>query len=136
MPRILAIDYGLKRCGIAVTDPLQIIAQGLQTVETPQLMKFLKSYTAVEEVEKVIIGLPLNLDDSPTDATPLVQKFIAAFQKHLPHIPIETVDERMTSKQASQSINAMGLRKNKRQQKELIDQVAATIILQEYLQHR
>ena len=136
MSRILAIDYGLKRCGIAVTDPLQIIAQGLQTVETPQLMKFLKGYTAAEPVERIIIGMPLNLDDTATHATPLVQKFIAAFQKHLPHIPIETVDERMSSKQASQSINAMGLRKKQRRQKGLVDQVAATLLLQEYLAQR
>jgi putative holliday junction resolvase len=133
MPRILAIDYGLKRCGIAVTDPLQIIASGLTTVETPKLMKFVKEYTATEAVERVIIGLPLNLDDSDTDATPLVRKFIEAFKKHLPQIPIEEVDERFSSKQASQSIAQMGLKKKDRQKKELVDEIAATLLLQEYL---
>lgn len=136
MGRLLAIDYGLKRCGIAVTDPLQIIAQGLTTVSTPQLMKFLKEYTVKETVEKVVIGLPLNLDDSPTDATPLVEKFVAAFKKHLPQIPIETIDERYSSKEATTALQQMGLKKKARQQKEIIDQVAATIILQQYLQHR
>lgn len=133
MPRILAIDYGLKRCGIAVTDPLQIIATGLTTVETPKLMKFVKEYTATETVEKVIIGMPLNLDDSDTDATPLVRKFIEAFKKHLPSIPIEEVDERFSSKLASQSISQMGLKKKDRQKKALVDEVAATLLLQEYL---
>lgn len=133
MPRILAIDYGLKRCGIAVTDPLQIIATGLTTVETPKLMKFVKEYTAAETVEKVIIGMPVNLDDSDTDATPLVRKFIEAFKKHLPAIPIEEVDERFSSKLASQSISQMGLKKKDRQKKELVDEVAATLLLQDYL---
>lgn len=133
MPRILAIDYGLKRCGIAVTDPLQIIATGLTTVETPKLMKFVKEYTAAETVEKVIIGMPVNLDDSDTDATPLVRKFIEAFKKHLPAIPIEDVDERFSSKLASQSISQMGLKKKDRQKKELVDEVAATLLLQDYL---
>jgi putative Holliday junction resolvase len=133
MPRILAIDYGLKRCGIAVTDPLKIIASGLTTVETPKLMKFVKEYTAKEEVEQVIIGLPLNLDETDTDATPFVRKFIEAFKRHLPAIPIEEVDERFSSKRASESIAQMGLKKKDRQRKELVDEVAATMLLQEYL---
>lgn len=133
MPRILAIDYGLKRCGIAVTDPLKIIATGLANVETPKLMKFVKEYTATEDVERVIIGLPLNLDDSDTDATPFVRKFIDAFRKHLPLIPIEEVDERFSSKRASESIAQMGLKKKERQKKELVDEVAATMLLQDYL---
>lgn len=135
MPRILAIDYGLKRCGIAVTDPLQILAQGLATVETPKLLQFVKSYIAKEEVQKLIIGLPLNLDDSPTDATQFVEKFIAACKKHIPHLPIETVDERYSSKRASESIAQMGLSKKARQQKGFIDEVAAALLLQEYLKH-
>lgn len=133
MPRILAIDYGLKRSGIAVTDPLQILAQGLTTVETPKLLQFVKTYIAKEEVAKLIIGLPLNLDDTPTDATPFVEKFIAACKKHIPQLPVETVDEQYSSKRASESIAKMGLSKKARQQKGLVDEVAAALLLQAYL---
>lgn len=133
MPRILAIDYGLQRCGIAVTDPFQILAQALTTVATPQLMKFVKEYSSREAVEKVIIGFPLNLDDTPTDATPGVEKFITAFKKHLPHLPIEAVDERFSSKRAAESIGQMGLKKKERERKGLVDEVAAALLLQEYL---
>ena len=136
MPRILAIDYGLKRTGIAVTDPLQIIASGLCTVETQKLMPFLKDYFKKEEVERVIIGLPLNLDDSDTDATPRVRHFVQGFRKNFPALPIEEVDERYTSKMAARALVDMGIKNKQRQQKGIIDEVAATIILQEYLQHR
>ena len=101
MPRILSIDYGGKRSGLAVTDPLKIIASGLCTVETPRLMTFLRDYFSKEEVERVIIGMPVNWDESATHATPLVQKFITAFKKHFPSIPIIEVDERFTSKNGS-----------------------------------
>jgi len=134
MARILALDYGKKRTGVAVTDPLQIIASPLETVETKELIGYLKKYIAKELVEKVIIGLPLNFDDTPTDATPLVEKFIPKFQHVFPHIPIETVDERMSSHMASQAIAQMGLSKKQREQKELIDVTSAVILLQEYLQ--
>ncbi|HRO43202.1 MAG TPA: Holliday junction resolvase RuvX [Flavipsychrobacter sp.] len=134
MARILALDYGKKRTGIAVTDPLKIIASPLQTVETKELIGFLKKYISSEPVEKVIIGLPLNFDDTPTDATPLVEKFIPKFQHVFPNIPIETVDERMSSKMASQAIAQMGLSKKLREQKELIDVTSAVILLQEYLE--
>lgn len=133
MSRIIAIDYGKKRTGIAVTDPLKIIATGLTTVETPKLMSFLKDYISKEIVEEVIIGMPLNLDDSDTDATPLVRHFINAFQKHIPSIPIKEVDERYTSKLASKAMLEMGLKKKQRQNKALVDEIAATIMLQEYL---
>ena len=133
MSRILALDYGKKRTGIAVTDPLKIIATGLETVDTKELIGYLKKYMLTEPVEKVIIGYPLNFDDTPTDATPLVDKFIGKFQHVFPHLSIEKVDERMTSKMASRSIAAMGLKKKARQQKELIDTVSAVIMLQEYL---
>jgi putative Holliday junction resolvase len=136
MGRILSIDYGAKRTGLAVTDPLQIIATGLATVETPKLMGFLKSYFSTEPVELVLIGMPSNWDDSATHATPLVQNFIKAFQKAFPHVPVQTVDERYTSKLASQAMLQMGLKKKQRQNKALIDEIAATIMLQEYLQHR
>lgn len=135
MSRILSIDYGGKRTGLAVTDPLKIIATGLCTVETPKLMPFLKDYFSKEQVELVIIGMPVNWDDTATHATPLVQKFIKEFQKNFPSIPIKEVDERFTSKLASQAMVQMGMKKKQRQDKALIDQIAATIMLQEYLQH-
>lgn len=134
MGRILSIDYGKKRTGLAVTDPLKIIASGLTTVETPRLMAFLKDYFSKESVEAVIIGLPANLDDSDTHATPLVQAFIRQFIKAFPALPITTVDERFTSKMASQAMLEMGLKKKQRQNKALVDEIAATIMLQEYLQ--
>lgn len=133
MSRILALDYGKKRTGIAVTDPLKIIATGLETVDTNELIGYLKKYMAAEPVEKVIIGYPLNFDDTPTDATPLVDKFIGKFKNVFPQLPIEKVDERMTSKMASRTIAAMGLKKKAREKKELIDTISAVIILQEYL---
>ena len=134
MPRIIAIDYGLKRTGIAVTDPLKIIATGLTTVNSKELITFLKNYFSKEEVELVIIGEPKNMDDSDTHATPLVKKFITEFQKLFSKIPIKKVDERFTSKMASQAMIDMGLKKMQRRDKKLIDEIAATIILQEYLQ--
>jgi len=133
--RILSIDYGGKRTGIAVTDPLKIIATGLCTVETPKLVSFLKDYFLKEQVELVIIGMPLNWDDSATHATPLVEKFIKQFQKNFPSVPIKEVDERFTSKLASQAMLQMGLKKKQRQNKAMLDQIAATIMLQEHLQH-
>lgn len=135
MARILSIDYGGKRTGLAVTDPLKIIATGLGTVETPKLNAFLKDYFSKEQVELVIIGMPVNWDDSATHATPLVQKFIKDFQKNFPSTPIKEVDERFTSKLASQAMLQMGLKKKQRQNKSMIDEIAATIMLQEYLQH-
>jgi putative Holliday junction resolvase len=134
MARILALDYGKKRTGIAVTDPLQIIASPLETVDSKELIGYLKKYCAQEVVEKVIIGYPLNFDDTPTDATPLVEKFIPKFQHVFPHIPIETIDERMSSHMASQAIAQMGLNRKQRQDKGLIDVTSAVILLQEYLQ--
>jgi putative holliday junction resolvase len=133
MARILSIDYGGKRTGLAVTDPLQIIATGLCTVETPKLMAFLKDYFSKEPVELVLIGMPTNWDDSDTHATPLVKKFMEQFKKQFPAIPMKEVDERYTSKMASQAIAQMGLKKKQRQSKALIDEVAATIMLQEHL---
>lgn len=134
MARILAIDYGKKRTGIAVTDPLKIIANGLTTVDTQQLFDFLKSYIAKEEVEKIIIGLPYQLDGSPTDATPSVLHCIRRLKNTFPTIPIVPVDEQFSSKMASRAMVDMGLKKKDRQKKELIDEIAATILLQEYMQ--
>lgn len=133
MGRILSIDYGKKRTGLAVTDPLKIIATGLTTVETPKLMAFLKDYIAREGVEQVIIGMPTNMDDSDTHATPLVRNFILQFKKAFPTLPISGVDERFTSRMATQAMLNMGLKKKQRQNKALVDEIAATIMLQEYL---
>ena len=133
MPRILCIDYGKKRTGIAVTDPLKIIASALTTVETKELFSFLKNYFSKEEVELVLIGEPKNLDDSDTHATPLVRQFIQKFKKDFPLKKIEMVDERYTSKLAVQAMVDMGMKKKDRGVKGNIDQIAATIMLQEYL---
>jgi putative holliday junction resolvase len=136
MPRILAIDYGLKRTGLAVTDPLQIIATGLMTVESPKLIQVLKDYFQKEEVELILIGEPKNWDESATHATPLVNAIIKRLKKEFPSIPIQTVDERYTSKMAKQSMLEMGLKKKQRRDKGLVDEIAATIMLQEYLQSK
>lgn len=133
MPRIIAIDYGLKRTGLAVTDPLKIIATGLTTIHPKELISFLKDYFSKEQVELIIIGEPKNLDDTDTHATPFVEKAIKELQKNFPAIPIKKVDERFTSKMASQAMIEMGLKKKQRQNKALVDEIAATIMLQEYL---
>lgn len=133
MARILAIDYGLKRTGIAVTDPLQIIASGLTTIESKTLIPFLKDYFSREQVERIIIGEPKNWDDTDTHATPLVEKCIKELQKNFPSIPLTKVDERFTSKMAKDAMLAMGLKKSQRRDKKLVDEIAATILLQEYL---
>lgn len=135
MPRILAIDYGLKRTGIAVTDPLQIIATGLTTIASHQLIDFLKNYCRQEQVEKIIIGEPKNLDDSDTHATALVRKVAERIKKAFPGMPVEKADERYTSKMAVRAMIDMGMRKKQRRNKAVIDEIAATIILQEYLHH-
>ena len=135
MGRILSIDYGGKRSGIAVTDPLKIIANGLCTVETLKLFPFLQEYFSGESVERVIIGMPVNLDDSDTHVTPQVKKFISEFKKRYPSIPIEEVDERFTSRMASQAMVEMGMKKKQRRDKSMVDQISATIMLQAYLQH-
>ncbi|HWB94742.1 MAG TPA: Holliday junction resolvase RuvX [Puia sp.] len=133
MARIMAIDYGLKRTGIAVTDPLQIIATGLTTVESPKLITFMKEYMRTETVELILIGEPKNWDDSDTHATPLVREIMRRLQKEFPSIPLKAVDERFTSKLASRAMVEMGMKKKQRQNKALVDEIAATIMLQEYL---
>jgi len=135
MPRVLAIDYGKKRTGIAVTDPLQIISNGLTTVDSKDLISFLKQYFQKEEVEKVIIGMPQSLKNKDTDATELVRKFIILFQKEFPEIPIIQVDERFTSKMACQTMIDSGLKKKARQNKALVDEISATIILQSFMEN-
>jgi putative Holliday junction resolvase len=135
MPRILAIDYGLKRTGIAVTDPLKIIATGLTTIDSKLLIGFLKSYFLKEPVELILIGDPKNLDDSDTHATALVAQCVKDLVKNFPLMPMQKVDERFTSKMAVQSMIQSGMKKKDRRNKALIDEIAATIMLQEYLQH-
>ena len=134
MSRILALDYGAKRTGVAVTDPLKIIATGLTTINSQELIPFLKNYFINESVELIIIGLPVNWDESDTHGTALVKKAIVALNKAFPHLPIKEVDERYTSKMAKQAMIDMGLKKKDRRDKKLVDEIAATIILQEYLQ--
>lgn len=134
MARIIAIDYGGKRTGIAVTDPLQIIATGLTTIESKELIPFLKKYFQQEQVELIIIGLPKNWDESDTHGTPLAQAAIKKIQKEFPTMPLKTVDERYTSKMAKDAMLEMGLKKKDRRDKKLVDEIAATIMLQEYLQ--
>jgi putative Holliday junction resolvase len=133
LSRILCIDYGKKRTGIAVTDPLQIIATGLTTVDSDELISFLKKYFQHEEVESIVIGEPKNLDDSDTHATPLVHAIIKKLEKEFPKIPIKKVDERFTSKMAKQAMIEMGMKKKDRRNKRTVDEIAATIMLQEYM---
>lgn len=134
MPRILAIDYGGKRTGLAVTDPLKIIATGLETIDSKELIPWLKNYFSKEEVELIIIGLPKNWDESDTHGTPLVEAAIKKIQKEFPSMPLKTVDERYTSRMAKDAMLEMGMKKKDRRDKKNVDLIAATIILQEYLQ--
>ena len=134
MARILAIDYGGKRTGLAVTDPLQIIATGLITIDSKELIPFLKNYFVQERVELIIIGLPKNWDESDTHGTPLVEAVIKKLQKEFPGIPLKTVDERYTSKMAKDAMLEMGMKKKDRRDKKNVDLIAASLILQEYLQ--
>lgn len=133
MGRLLAIDYGKKRCGIAVSDPLQLIANGLTTVATETLIPFLKTYFASETVEKVLIGMPKSLRNEDTHATQLVEQFLIRFKELFPSMPVQTLDERFTSKMAFQTMIDSGLKKKDRQNKALVDEISATILLQSYM---
>lgn len=135
MARILCIDYGKKRCGIAVTDPLKMIAVGLVNVDAPSLIYWLKQYFKQEAVELVLVGYPLSLDGTSTDATPLVDKFLRNFRQVFPDMPVETLDERLSSKMASAAMLEMGMKKKERRNKENLDVLSATMLLQEYLEH-
>jgi putative Holliday junction resolvase len=134
MARILAVDYGGKRTGIAVTDPLQIIATGLTTIPSKELIPFLKKYTQKEPVELIIVGLPRNWDESDTHGTPLAKQAISKIKSEFPQIPVKDVDERYTSKMARDAMIQMGMKKKDRKEKGIVDEIAATIMLQEYLQ--
>jgi len=133
MGRILAIDYGKIRTGIAVTDELQIIASGLTTVLTKELIPFLKSYTETEKVELFIVGLPKQMNNEASESEVLIGPFLEKLEKKFPNITIERVDERFTSKMAFQTMIDSGLNKKQRQNKALIDEISATLILQSYL---
>jgi len=133
MARILAIDYGKKRTGIAVTDTLQIIASGLTTVATPNLLSFLKEYTKKETVALILVGKPVQMNNKPSESEALIKPFLVQLKNEFSHISIERVDERFTSKMAFQSMIEGGLKKKKRQDKALVDKISATIILQSYL---
>lgn len=133
MGRIIALDYGKRRTGIAVTDPLKIIATGLATVDSQTLFDFLKAYVVKEPIEKILIGEPFNLDGTSTHSTAAVQHIIRRLKNTFPEIPIVTVDESFTSKMASRAMVEMGMKKKERQKKGTIDEIAAAMMLQEYL---
>lgn len=133
MGRIIAIDYGTKRTGIAVTDPLKIIATGLSTVSTHELMPFLINYVTQNETELFLVGDPKQMNNRPSQSAKATNDFVKQLELKLPHIPVKRVDERFTSKMATQSILQSGLTKTARQDKELVDMVSATILLQTYL---
>ncbi|MFY0654273.1 MAG: Holliday junction resolvase RuvX [Cyclobacteriaceae bacterium] len=136
MGRILAIDYGRKRTGIAVTDPAKIIATPLDTYPTKQLLTFLKDYHSTELIEEIVIGMPKNLQNTDTDSTSYVRAFINLLAKEFPKTPIHEVDERFTSKIAFQSMIDGGMRKSERRKKENVDKLSATLILQSYLESK
>ncbi len=136
MARILAIDYGQKRTGIAVTDELQIIASGLTTVDTKELINFLKDYTSNENVEMFLVGEPKQKDGTPSESEALISPFLVKLEKEFSEIPVKRVDERFTSKLAFQSMIDGGLKKKQRRNKALIDEISATIILQDYLYNK
>jgi len=133
MARVLAIDYGKKRSGIAVTDHLQIIASGLTTVPTNELFSFLKKYTNEENVELFLVGEPKQMNNSVSESEALILPFVEELKKIFPNIPIKRIDERFTSKMAFQTMIDSGLKKKQRQNKALVDEISATIILQSYL---
>ena len=136
MSRILAIDYGRKRTGIAVTDPMQIIANGLTTVPTHELMDFLLKYVAQEKVERIVVGHPKQMNNEDSENMKYIKPFVAQLKKKLPDMPVELVGERFTSVLAHQAMLDGGLKKKARQDKALVDEISATIILQSYLESR
>lgn len=136
MKRIMAFDFGTKRIGIAVTDPMQIIASGLATVDTNRILIFLKEYLSTEQVEIFVVGMPKSLQNTETDSSVAVANFKVLLKKSFPDIPVMDIDERFTSKMAFQTMIDSGLSKRQRQNKALVDEISATIILQSYLSSR
>lgn len=134
MSRIIAIDYGRKRTGIAVTDPMQLIANGLTTVPTHQLLNFLLDYIQREQVERIIVGLPRQMSNEVSENMKYIEPFVRSLKKKLPDMPIEYVDERFTSVLAHRTMLDAGLKKKDRQNKGLVDEISATIILQSYME--
>lgn len=136
MGRVLAIDYGVRRTGLAVTDPLQIIPGGLTTVETPQLLSYLKGYLSKENVERFVVGLPRQTNGRDSDNLPRVRAFVEQLKKAFPLVPVDMWDERYTSVMAHQAILQSGIGKMARRNKALVDEVSATIILQGWMERR
>ncbi|MBC7448557.1 MAG: Holliday junction resolvase RuvX [Hymenobacteraceae bacterium] len=134
MARLLALDYGTKRVGVAVTDPSQLIASPLTTVATHELLAWLKQYVAAEPVEALVVGLPRHLDGGPTDMTPHVVGLVRTLKKQFPDLPVHTIDERFTSTMAHQTMLAGGLGRKARQNKATVDKISAAIILQSFLE--
>lgn len=136
MGRILALDYGRKRTGVAVSDPLKIIANGLTTVPTHELLVFLQNYMVKEQVERILIGLPKQMSGELSESMNYIRPFVARLKKMFPDVPVEFVDERFTSVLAHQAMLDGGLKKKERQNKALVDEISATIILQSYLESK
>ncbi|MFA6944574.1 MAG: Holliday junction resolvase RuvX [Pedobacter sp.] len=134
--RILAFDYGTKRIGIAITDPLQIIATGLDTIHPKDIIDYLKKYLSAEQVELFVVGEPKQMDGTASQSASHIKGFITTLKKNFPEIPIERIDERFTSKMASAVVAQSGFRKSDRQNKERLDTISATIILQTYLEKK
>lgn len=136
MSRIVAIDYGRKRTGIAVTDPMQLIANGLTTVPTHELLAFIGNYVSKEPVERFIVGLPRQMNYEVSENMNGIESFVSSLKKNFPNVPIEYVDERFTSVLAHRTMLDAGLKKKTRQNKALVDEISATIILQTYLESK
>ncbi|MFI3266912.1 MAG: Holliday junction resolvase RuvX [Rikenellaceae bacterium] len=136
MGRILALDYGLRRTGVAVSDPLRIIAGALDTVQTPSLMKFLKDYISSNQVDIIVVGMPKQMNGQPSESFTAIEPFVAKLAKQFPEITIEMFDERFTSVLAHRAMLDGGLKKMQRRDKALVDRISATIILQDYLESK
>lgn len=136
MGRILAIDYGVKRTGLAVTDPLQIIATALDTVETSKLLTYLKQYFLKEQVDEAIIGLPKQMNNTDSETASFVRQMVAKINESFPSLPVKYVDERFTSKIALRAMIDGGMKKKDRREKQNVDKISATLILQTYLESR
>ena len=136
MARIISVDYGRKRTGIAVSDPLQLIAGGLATVATSELFEWLKAYVEREQVERIVVGEPRQMNGQPSENMARVVQFVNRWRKAMPEVPVELFDERFTSVLAHQTMIDAGLRKKARQDKALVDEISATIILQDYMRAR
>lgn len=136
MGRLLAIDYGRRRTGIAVTDTMQIVANGLTTVATHQLLTFLKQYTAKESVDRIIVGLPKQMNNQPSESMRYIEPFLRQLAKELPQIPVDMYDERFTSVLAHRAMLDGGMKKTARRDKAIVDEISATIILNDYLESR